>query len=115
MTGYQRLSVVIESVENLMELLLISGMEGIREHTVRELEEAAEECERYGLALGSSLLSGLARELEAKRHTTDYQLQKAVKLYCNINTYILTIKHKLQLEKVKETMKNGKGEDHNAI
>lgn len=105
MGKYDNLYLLIEDIENLMESMLISGVNVVNTSVLDNMVEVYEQCERVGLSFAGETLKEIAQAQEKKRHDMNYNCEEVMGKYFLLSNYIEVVKDKLNMEKAKEQMK----------
>lgn len=107
MRDYQRINVILEDIENLLNGLLLSGIGVIREGEMRELERLEGDCSRIGLKHASRLLSIIKSALDKKRHNLNFDSSEAVEACCALGSYLFAVRSKIKLDMAEESLSLG--------
>ena len=109
MGRYDNLYSLIESIETLMDGLLISGLSVINNDTLKVIEQSAASCAEAGLGFAADTLKELLESQEKKRHDITYNNRESFSKYFILNEYIAIIKSRLNLEKARENIEDIEG------
>lgn len=104
MKNYERVSGILDDIENLLDGLLLSGISVIREGEIKELERVEDNCSRIGLKQAARLLSRLRACLEQKRHSLHFDSMEIVECSCALGSYVRAVRSKIKLDMVEENL-----------
>lgn len=96
---------LIDEIDNIMEDLLSSGFNAVHDFTIKELERLGILCESYGMKTGSEMINSLKERLDKKRHSFDFDYDKAIEEYFKINKYLMLCRRKLEVNKAVNNLK----------
>lgn len=97
---------LINDIEIVLLELLSSGLNTAHEFTINEISRLGISCESYGLSYAKELLNSIENSLSNKRHNFYFDYSSVVQDYFKLNKYLIICKRKIQLEKVKNNIKN---------
>ena len=104
MSGFEGLGFIIEEMDGIRDMLLVSGFYSIQENMIHKIKELANSANRCGLEQGGLLLEKIAKGLEAKRHALDYDFKELTNDFFKLNLYVEAIKKKMELMSIQESL-----------
>lgn len=91
---YEVMDQIAETVLGLMEDLCQSGFDTVHDATLKEIRQAAEKTEQFGMTYLSELLTEFYEEISAGRHRMETQTAGMTEIYTNINEYLYICQRK---------------------
>ncbi|AKA68160.1 hypothetical protein [Clostridium scatologenes] len=97
---------ILNEVEKALQEMFFSGFNSPGDFTLNEFLRLSLLMESCGMSYGAKKLKSIHDKLSSKRHSFDFDYEKAVKDYSELNEYCLICSKKLHMLNLKEKIAN---------